>query len=69
MYIGVYKSVNSGIEFYSKLRNSLDFPTQVEYKKERYLLSKTIQIGSESQLKNVLKSADTFNIDSNIEID
>lgn len=69
MYVGVYKSVNSGIEFYSKVRDSLNFPTQVEYRKERYLLNKTIQVASESQLKNVFASAKTFGINFNVEID
>lgn len=69
MYVGVYKSVNSGIEFYSKVRDSLNFPTQVEYRKERYLLNKTIQVASESQLKNVFSAAKNFGINFNVEID
>lgn len=68
MYIGFYKSVESNSEFYSHVREDLNFPTQVEYKKEKYLLNKTIQVSSESQIKNVFSTAKNYNIDYNVQV-
>ena len=46
MFIGYYKSVSSSKEFYSAKREDLNFPMQVEYKGDRYLLNKTIQVSN-----------------------
>ena len=61
MFIGYYKSVNSSKEFYSKKRSNLNFPIQIEYNSDRYLLNKTIQVFSDSQEKR-------YGIEYNIEI-
>jgi hypothetical protein len=69
LFIGHYKGVNSSIEFYSEQRKDLNFPTQVLYKKERYLLNKTIQISSDSQGKNIVSMAKKMNIEYDVKID
>lgn len=68
MFIGYYKSVNSNKEFYSAPRGDLNFPTQVEYKDERYLLNKTIQIYGDN-IKRLIKLARDQNVDFNVELD
>jgi hypothetical protein len=68
MFIGHYKSVNTSEEFYSTEREDLNFPTQVEYKSNKYLLTKTIQISS-SLKKNLAESAKRFNIDYDVKVD
>lgn len=68
MFIGYYKSVNSSEEFYSKKKEDLNFPTQVEYKGIRYLLTKTIQI-SPSTEKNIILMAKKYGIDFDVAID
>lgn len=69
MFIGHYRGVSSSTEFYSEQRENLNFPTQVLYKKERYLLNKTIQISSESQRKNIIAAAIKMNIEHDVKID
>lgn len=69
MYIGHYKSVNTKEEFYSKPRNSLDFPMQVELSGSRYLLHATYIASSLSQQENIVNTAKKFNIKHNIEIE
>lgn len=69
MFIGYYKSVNSNKDFYSETRNNLDFPTQVVYKNERFLLNKTIQLYSDSQLKKVIDSAKKNLVEHDVKID
>ena len=56
MFIGYYKSVTSSKEFYSEKRKDLNFPIQVEYKGDRYLLNKTIQVSSNSHENNINKN-------------
>jgi hypothetical protein len=68
MFIGYYKSVNSSKEFYSKKRSNLNFPIQIEYNSDRYLLNKTIQVFSDSQEKNLIDTARRYGIEYNIEI-
>lgn len=68
MFIGYYKSVSSASEFYSSPRSDLNFPTQVEYKNERYLLNKTIQIYGDN-IKRLIKLAKDQNVDFNVELD
>ena len=69
MFIGYYKSVNSNKDFYSETRSNLDFPTQVVYKNERFLLNKTIQLYSDSQLKKVIDSAKKNLVEHDVKID
>ena len=68
MFIAHYKSVNTSEEFYSTEKKDLNFPTQVEYKGNNYLLTKTIQISS-SLKKNLIEVAKRFNIDYDIKVD
>jgi len=68
MFIGHYKSVNSPKEFYSEKRNSLDFPTQVEFMGERYLLNSTIQIATSKQQKGLYEVAKKNNINTDVKV-
>jgi hypothetical protein len=69
MYIAHYKSVNQSKEFYSKPRNSLDFPTQVEMNSERYLLQSTYTVPSNAVYERILKRADELGIQKDVSID
>ena len=69
MFIGHYKSVNSAYEFYSEARDSLQFPTQVVYKGERYLFTKSINIPSLSHKESFIKIAQSRGVEFNVEID
>ena len=68
MFIGYYKSVNSSKEFYSESKEDLIFPMQIEYKGERYLLSKTIQVTPTTE-KKIKQTAEKHGIDYDIRID
>lgn len=68
MFIGYYKSVNSSKEFYSEKREDLNFPMQIEYKGDRYLLGKTIQVTPKIQ-KNIIDTAKKYGIEYDIRID
>ena len=69
MYVGHYKAVNSSQEFYSSIREKLDFPTQVEYKKERYLLSSTYSVPSTSVYNRITTRATELGIPKDIKVD
>ncbi len=69
MFIGYYKSVGSSREFYSEKRKDLNFPVQVEYNGDRYLLNKTIQISGKTHEKNIIDTAKKYGIDYDIRID
>ena len=69
MYIGHYKSVNSSQEFFSSVRKGLDFPTQVEYKGDRYLLQTTYSAASASMQKSITARADELGIPRDINVD
>jgi hypothetical protein len=69
MFIGHYKNVNSPSEFFSAQRSDLDFPTQVVYNNERYLIHRTIQIASKSQYKRIILDADSKGIIHDVEVD
>jgi len=69
MFIGHYKSVKTSTEFYSEERNALNFPTQVIYKNERFLLNRTIQISSPTQRQKVFDNAKDYNIEYDVKID
>jgi hypothetical protein len=53
MYIGHYKAVNSANEFFSQKRKDLNFPTQIEYKGERYSLHATHIASTKLQENNI----------------
>lgn len=61
MYIALYKSVSSPEELYSERRDALDFPTQIEYDKKRYLLTTTFHAYSESTYRNIVNQAKKSN--------
>ncbi|GEM_PF-1593006 len=69
MYIAQYKSVNSSNEFYAKTRNTLDYPTQVIYMKERYSLFCTYIVASPTQEKNITKRLTDIGIKFGIDVD
>jgi hypothetical protein len=69
MYIAHYKAVKSNKEFFSVVRNTLDFPTQVEYESERYLLQTTFSVSSKSLQKNLRDRADELGIPRDINVD
>jgi hypothetical protein len=68
MFIGYYKSVNSLSEFYSEIREDLNFPAQVELKGERYILGKTIQLSSMSHYDKVVEAAKRYGITYGIKV-
>jgi hypothetical protein len=68
MYIAHYKSVSSPEEFFSSPRESLDFPTQVEFEKKRYLLNATHHVISKSNEKRIIAFAEANNIKCNVEV-
>jgi len=69
MFIGHYRAVDKAKEFYSSKRKNLDFPTQVEYKKERYLLVSTHTISGGSQENNIKNRAIELDIPYDVEVD
>lgn len=69
MFIAHYKAVDKAKEFYSNRRSKLDFPTQVEYKNDKYLLLSTYIISSDGQEKMIKDMATKSNIDYNVELD
>lgn len=69
MFIGHYKSVQTKSEFYSTPRLDLNFSTQVEYKGERYLLSRTVQVNSNSHLERIVSSVKNHGVECNVKID
>lgn len=69
MFIGHYKAVNKTSEFYSEPREDLQFPTQVVYDGNRYLLSRTVQLASKATEKRFYSSLKDSGITSNVKID
>jgi hypothetical protein len=69
VYIGHYKSVNKSNELFSSKRDKLDFPMQIEYKGDLYLLTTTHMASSKSQENNITSMAKKHNIPFNIKID
>jgi hypothetical protein len=69
MYIGHYKSVNSSQEFYSLVRENLDFPTQAEYNKSRYLLQVTYSVPSKSMEERIITRAKELGIPTGVKVD
>ena len=68
MFVGHYKCVSSPEEFYSTRRNSLDFPSQVEVNKKRYMLARTYHIASDSKYDQFVEAAERNSIPHGIEI-
>lgn len=68
MFIGHYKSVNSPEEFFSSIRESLDFPTQVEFNGKRYLLNATHHADTKSQLANIESYAKSNGISCGVNV-
>jgi hypothetical protein len=62
MFVAHYKSVNSPEEFYSERRDTLDFPTQVELNRKKYLLNTTYQVLSDSRYNQLIEMAKKNNI-------
>jgi hypothetical protein len=68
MFVAHYKSVTSPEEFYSEKRDRLDFPTQVELNRKKYLLNTTYQVNSESRYNQLIEMAKKNNIQYNIKV-
>lgn len=68
MYLAHYKSVSSPEEFFSSTRETLDFPTQVEFNKKRYLLNATHQVSTSSQLNRIISFAKENNIRYDVKV-
>lgn len=68
MYIGHYKSVNSTNEFFSAKRKDLNFPTQIEYKGERYSLHSTHIASTKTQETNIKGRAKALGIPFGIKL-
>lgn len=68
MFIAHYKSVNSPEEFFSSERETLDFPTQVEYQGKRYLLNNTYQFATKSQRERLTAFAKDNDIDFGVSL-
>jgi len=69
MYIGHYKSVSSSKEFFSSKRKELDFPTQVEYKGERYSIFATHMASTKKQEQNIKNRSKELSIPFGIKVD
>lgn len=69
MYIAHYKAVGSANEFYAKERKTLDYPTQVQIGKERYLLYNTYIVPGLSQRKNLKERLKTIGIKTDVDVD
>ena len=69
MYIGHYKAVNSSREFYSEIRDGLDFPMQTQYEGERYLLQSTYTIPSSAVHDRLIRRAEELGIPKNVSVD
>lgn len=69
MYIGHYKSVSSSKEFYSFKRKELDFPTQVEYKGERYSIFSTHIVSTKGQEQNIKNRSKELGIPFGVKLD
>jgi hypothetical protein len=68
-FIAHYKAVNTANEFYSKKRSSLDFPTQLQYKSERYTLHSTYVIAGNLQENNIKLRLSEIGVTSEVDID
>lgn len=68
-YIGHYKSVESPEEIYTEIRDGINFPTQISYKKKRFLLNTTLLISSSKQEENLIKTAKDRGIEYGVKVD
>ncbi len=69
MYIGHYKSVSASREFYSSVREDLNFPTQATLDGERYLLIATYFASTKTQENNINSRAIQLGIKTGIKVD
>jgi len=69
MYIGHYKSVNASKEYYSSVRDQLDFPTQAVLDGERYLLLSTHFASTKTQKDNINNRASQLGIKTDVKVD
>ena len=69
MYIGHYKSVNASREFYSSVREDLNFPAQATLDGERYLLIATYFASTKTQENNINSRAIQLGIKTGIKVD
>lgn len=69
MYVAHYKSVHSASEFFSSKRKTLDFPTQVEHKGDRYLLHATHIVATKTQESNIKSRAKELGISFGVKLD
>lgn len=67
-FIALYKCVSSPEEFYSEIRDSIDYPTQVMYKSNNYTLVSTMIITSSKQEKRLVDLAQERNIDCYVKL-
>jgi len=67
-FIALYKCVSTPEEFYSEIKNTIDYPTQVMYKSKNYTLVSTIIITSSKQEKRLIESAQERNIDCYVKL-
>lgn len=68
MFYAVYKSVSSPLEFYAEPRSVCDFPTQVEYKGDRYSLIKTIVVSSPSVRSKLLEAIKRIGVEYDVKV-
>lgn len=68
-YIGHYKSVESPEELYTETRDDINFPTQISYKKKRFLLNTTLLISSSKQEENLVNTAKERGIECRVKVD
>lgn len=68
MFVGHYKCVSSPEEFFSEKRDTLDFPTQVEINKKRYMLARTYHIASDSKYNDLVDMAEKNSIQYGIKL-
>lgn len=69
MYIAHYKAVGSANEFYAKERKTLDYPTQVQVGKERFLLNNTYIVPGVTQRKNFKERLNSLGIKTDVDVD
>jgi len=68
IFYAVYKSVSSPLEFYAEPRSVCDFPTQVEYKGDRYSLIRTIVVSSPSVKNKLLETVKKIGVEYNVKV-
>jgi hypothetical protein len=67
-FIALYKCVSSPEEFYSEVRNTIDYPAQVMHRSKNYILVSTMILSSSKQEKRLISSAKEKNIDCYVKL-